>query len=67
MPLKIYSASIASDGQTETQAPQSMHFSASMVYFGSPSEIASTGHSGLQLPQAVHLSVILCVIDFILS
>ena len=49
---------MASTGQTDAQAPQSMHFAGSMLYL-SPSLMASTGHSPWQLPQAMHLSVIL--------
>lgn len=49
---------MASTGQTEAQAPQSMHLVPSILY-GLPSLIASTGHSSLQVPQAMHLSVIL--------
>ncbi len=49
---------MASTGQTDAQAPQSMHFAASMLYF-SPSLMASTGHSPWHVPQAMHLSVIL--------
>jgi hypothetical protein len=53
---------MASAGQTATQAPQSVHFSASMMKIGSPSLIASLGHSGMQVPQAKQASVILWAI-----
>jgi hypothetical protein len=49
------------------QVPQSVHFSASITYFGSPSLIASTGHSSLQVPHIMQSSLILCVIDLPLS
>jgi hypothetical protein len=55
---------MASAGQTAAQAPQSVHFSASMIKIGSPSVIASLGHSGTQVPQAKHASVILWAISF---
>jgi hypothetical protein len=63
-PFKIagtvsYGASIASDGHTSTQAPQSVQVSGSMIYFGSPSLIASTGHSLAQAPHIIQLSLIL--------
>jgi hypothetical protein len=48
----------APTGQTEAQAPQSMHSSAEMTYFPSFSEIAFTGHSDAQAPQAMHSSEI---------
>jgi len=63
----FYSATIASAGQTAAQAPQSIHFSASILKMGAPSSMASTGHSGLQVPQAVHLFVILYAMGHILS
>ena len=59
--MSSYSADIASTGQLATQAPQSVHFSASIVK-GVPSLIAPTGHSGKQLPQDMHASLILCAI-----
>jgi hypothetical protein len=40
----LQGAWIASTGQTDAHAPQSMHFVASMLYL-SPSLMASTGHS----------------------
>ena len=54
----VYGASIASDGQTSTQAPQSVQVSASITYLPSPSLIASTGHSLSHAPQEMHSSLI---------
>jgi hypothetical protein len=53
---------MASTGHTSTQAPQSVHNSASMRYFSSPAVIASTGHSGSQAPQLIHSSLIVWAI-----
>lgn len=58
-----YSAFGAPTGQTPSQAPHSMHVSASITYVGSPAEIASTGHSAAQAPQAMHSSPILYAIE----
>jgi hypothetical protein len=41
-------------GHSSTQAPQSVHVSGSIMYFGSPSLIASTGQTGRQVPHMVH-------------
>jgi len=51
-------ASIASDGQTSTQSPQSVHFSGSITYISGPSLIASCGHSGSHAPHKIHSSLI---------
>src|SRR6056297_1193838 len=40
-----------------------MHFSGSMTYLSSPSEIASTGHSPSHIPQEMQASVILYAIS----
>ena len=48
-----YSAAGAPTGHTSAQAPQSMHFSASITNLPSPSEIASTGQPSAQAPQAI--------------
>ena len=61
----VYPSEGASTGQTDAQAPQSEHLSASMVY-GSPSEIASTGHSDWQAPQEMQLSSITYAIIILL-
>jgi hypothetical protein len=49
-------AEIALTGHSDSQAPQSTHFSASIVYLASPSEIASTGQTVAHAPHEVHLS-----------
>ena len=58
-PLSLfnYSGLIDSEGQTDAQAPQSIHFSPSMTKI-SPSEMASTGHSATHVPHATQLSLI---------
>ena len=58
IPLALYFSSIASAGQADWQAPQSMHSSGLTTYFPSPSEIAFTGHSPAHVPQHKHASVI---------
>jgi len=50
-------------GHIASQAPQSVHVSASITYFGSPSEIASNAHSLTHDPHMVHSSVILYAIS----
>jgi hypothetical protein len=50
---------IASEGQTSTQAIQSVHNSGSITYISSPSLIAPSGHSGSQAAQDMQSSVIL--------
>lgn len=57
-----YSAAGAPTGHTSAQAPQSMHFSASITNLPSPSEIASTGQPSAQAPQEMHSSEILYAI-----
>jgi len=49
---------IASTGQADAQAPQSMHVSGSITYMPSPADIADTGHSPSHEPQAIHASEI---------
>ena len=49
--------SIASEGHSSTQAPQSTHFSASMTAMSSM-VMASLGHASAHAPQATHLSAI---------
>jgi len=49
-----YSAEIAPVGHTDAHAPQSIHSSALMSYFPSPSAMALTGHSPSQAPQLMH-------------
>lgn len=61
-----YSAFGASTGQTSAQEPHSVHFSGSMMYLPSPSDIASVGHSEAHAPQEMQSSLILYAIDFIL-
>lgn len=56
--LSSYCGCGASTGQTDEQAPQSMHASASITYFVSPAVIALTGHSGSQAPQLMQASSI---------
>ncbi len=50
---------IASTGQADEQAPQSMHADSSITYVLSPAEIAETGHSPSHEPQEIHASEIL--------
>lgn len=50
---------IASVGQTEAQAPHSVHLSGSIQRIPFFSLIASTGHSGSHAPQFTQASVIL--------
>ena len=57
--MRTYFCAGAPTGQTSEQAPQSMHFSGSMSYLPSPSEIACTGHSGSHAPQLMHSSEML--------
>ena len=57
-----YSAAGAPTGHTSAQAPQSMHFSASITNLPSPSEIASTGQPSAQAAQEMHSSEILYAI-----
>ena len=52
-------AMIASVGQLDAQAPQSMHLSGSMTRASFFSLIADTGHSPSQAPQLTQASVIL--------
>jgi hypothetical protein len=59
-------AEIASTGQDSTQAPQSMHVSASISYCDAPSFIASRGQLSAQEPQDMHASLILCAITIYL-
>ena len=47
---------IASTGHSSTQAPHSVHVSASMTAFSS-SVIASTGQTSTHAPQAMHVSL----------
>jgi len=58
----FFYALIASTGQTETQAPQSMHLSESITLFDPSSFIASTGQLESQAPQLIQSSLILCAI-----
>jgi hypothetical protein len=63
--LSLYSAAIASTGQTPAQVPQSVHFSGSIQRRLSFSEIASTGHSLSQEPQLIHSSLTLYAISYL--
>jgi len=52
-----YSAgAIALSGHSSTQVAQSLHFSASITYAPSPSEMASSGHTSAHAPQEMHTS-----------
>lgn len=53
----LYSAEIASEGQTLAQEPQDVQIVGSITKI-SPSEIAPTGHSPMQVPQATQSSEI---------
>ena len=57
--LGAYSTKIAPVGQTDSQAPQSMHAEASITYLSSPGEMQPTGHSPEQAPQLMQVSLIL--------
>jgi len=50
---------MALSGQAASQAAQSMHFSESILYLGSPLMMASDGQVSKQVPQALHFSLIL--------
>jgi len=50
---------MAPSGQADSQAAQSMHFSASIEYLGSPFTMASDGQVSKQVPHALHFSLIL--------
>jgi hypothetical protein len=63
--LSLYSAAIASTGQTPAQVPQSVHFAGSIQRRLSFSEIASTGHSLSQEPQLIHSSLTLYAISYL--
>ena len=54
-----YSCTGAPTGHVLAQAPHSIHVSASITYFESPSLIALTGHSAAHAPQLMQSSVIL--------
>ena len=56
--LSYYASVIAPTGQPSSQAPQSMHWSASTTYLLSPSEIAPTGQVSAQAPHWMHSSLI---------
>ena len=58
-----YACSGAPTGQTLAQLPHSMHVSASITYFESPSAMHDTGHSEAQAPQLMHSSEIAYAIN----
>ncbi len=57
-----YSAEITPAGHPPSQAPQSIHVSASITYLSAPSEIAPTGQAPAQAPHIKHPSLITCAI-----